>query len=147
MGRITSSGCARNDRITRDFVSSRVIRSFLEVSCDPVVPGAPTRRDPTHRIKLLSSRVIRSFLTHPLDVILPIGSSYFRLVWSGRSWRTHSTWSYPSDQVTFVSCDPVVPGAPTRRDPTHRIKLLSSRVIRSFLAHPLDVIRPIGSSY
>ena len=32
MGRITSSGCARNDRITRD-----------EVECDPVVPGAPTR--------------------------------------------------------------------------------------------------------
>ena len=35
MGRITSSGCARKDRITRD-----------EVECDPVVPGAPTRRDP-----------------------------------------------------------------------------------------------------
>ena len=33
MGQITSRGCARNDRITLDFVS-----------CDPVVPGAPTRR-------------------------------------------------------------------------------------------------------
>ena len=39
MGRITSRGCARNDRIILDFVS-----------CDPVVPGAPTRRDPTHRL-------------------------------------------------------------------------------------------------
>ena len=36
MGRITSSGCVRNDRITRD-----------EVECDPVVPGAATRREPT----------------------------------------------------------------------------------------------------
>ena len=34
MGRITSSGCARNDQITRD-----------EVECDPVVSGAATRRD------------------------------------------------------------------------------------------------------
>ena len=32
MDRITSSGCARNDCITRD-----------EVECDPVVPGAATR--------------------------------------------------------------------------------------------------------
>ena len=40
--RITPSGCARNDRITRD-----------EVECDPVVAGAATRRDPTHQIKLL----------------------------------------------------------------------------------------------
>ena len=42
MDRITSSGCARNDWITRD-----------EVSCDPVVPSAATRRDPTHQIQLL----------------------------------------------------------------------------------------------
>ena len=31
-----------NDQITRD-----------EVECDPVVPGAATRRDPSHQIKLL----------------------------------------------------------------------------------------------
>ena len=42
MGRIMSSGCPRNHRITID-----------EVECDPVVPGAATRRDPTHQIKLL----------------------------------------------------------------------------------------------
>ena len=42
MGRITSSDCARNDRIMRD-----------EVERDPAVPGAATRRDPTHQIKLL----------------------------------------------------------------------------------------------
>ena len=42
MGRITSSGCARNDQITRD-----------KVECDPVVPGAATRHEPTHQIKLL----------------------------------------------------------------------------------------------
>ena len=40
MGQITLSGCARNDRITRE-----------EVEYDPVVPGAATRRDPTHQIK------------------------------------------------------------------------------------------------
>ena len=39
MGRITSSGCTRNDRITRD-----------EVECDPVVPRAAKRSDPTHQI-------------------------------------------------------------------------------------------------
>ena len=37
MGRLTSRGCARNDRITFDFIS-----------CDPVVPGTATRRDSTH---------------------------------------------------------------------------------------------------
>ena len=37
MGRIMSSGCARNDQITQD-----------KVECDPVVPGTPTRRDMTH---------------------------------------------------------------------------------------------------
>ena len=37
-----SRGCARNDRITLDIVS-----------CDTIVPGAATRRDPTHQIKLL----------------------------------------------------------------------------------------------
>ena len=37
MGRITSSGCARND----------------EVECDPVVPGAAMRPDQTDQIKLL----------------------------------------------------------------------------------------------
>ena len=42
MGQIKSRGCDRNDRITRD-----------EVACDPVVPDAPSRRDLTHRIKLL----------------------------------------------------------------------------------------------
>ena len=42
MDRITSSGCARSDQITRD-----------EVEPDPVAPGAATRRDPTHQIKLL----------------------------------------------------------------------------------------------
>ena len=34
MGRITLSGCARNDRVTRD-----------EVECDPVAPGAATHCD------------------------------------------------------------------------------------------------------
>ena len=34
MGRITLSGCARNDRITRD-----------EVEFDPVAPGAATHSD------------------------------------------------------------------------------------------------------
>ena len=47
MGKITSSGSARNDRITRD-----------EVECDPVVPGAATRRDPTHQNKLLIRRAV-----------------------------------------------------------------------------------------
>ena len=42
MGWITSSGCAWNDQIT-----------CHEVQCDPVVPGAATRHDPTHQIKLL----------------------------------------------------------------------------------------------
>ena len=42
MGQITSCGCARNDRITLDFVS-----------CDPIIPGTATRRDSTHQIKLL----------------------------------------------------------------------------------------------
>ena len=74
MGRITSSGCARNDRITRDFVqcdtvvpgaatrrdpdgssgcarNDRITRDEFE--CDRVVPGAATRRDPNHQIKLL----------------------------------------------------------------------------------------------
>ena len=37
MGQITSSVCDRNNCITRD-----------EVECDPVVPGAPMRRDLTH---------------------------------------------------------------------------------------------------
>ena len=36
MGRITSSGCVRNDRITRDEIECDQV-----VSCDPVVPGAP----------------------------------------------------------------------------------------------------------
>ena len=27
--------------------------SHETVECDPVIPGAPTRRDPIHRIKLL----------------------------------------------------------------------------------------------
>ena len=42
MGQITPSGCTRNDRNTRD-----------KVKCDPVVPGAAMRRDPTQLIKLL----------------------------------------------------------------------------------------------
>ena len=42
MGQITSSGSARNDQIIQD-----------EVECDPVVPGAATRRDPNHQINLL----------------------------------------------------------------------------------------------
>ena len=32
--------------------------------------------------------------------------------------------SGPLDQVTIPFVDPVVPGTPTRRDPTHQIKLL-----------------------
>ena len=42
MCQITSSGCARNDRITKD-----------EIECDPVVLSTATRRDPTYQIKLL----------------------------------------------------------------------------------------------
>ena len=59
MGRITSSGCARNDRITLDFVLCDPIvpgaatRRDPEVKCDLIVLGAATRRDPTHQIKLL----------------------------------------------------------------------------------------------
>ena len=47
MGQITSSGCARNDRITQD-----------EDECDPVVPGAATRRDPTNQMKYLKNEVL-----------------------------------------------------------------------------------------
>ena len=74
MDRITSCGCAMNDRITRDEVECDPVvpgaatrRDRItscgcamndritpdEVECDPVVPGAATRRDPTHQIKLL----------------------------------------------------------------------------------------------
>ena len=123
--RITSSGCARNDRITRDEITSsgcarndRITRD----ESDHVEWVRQERPDHTRRVGSrrvgapgttgshetssgcarndrvtrdeTKSRVIRSFLAHPLDVI------------------------------RLVSCDPVVPGAPTRRDPTHRIKLL-----------------------
>ena len=41
MGRITSSGCARKDRITRD-----------EVECDLVDPGAATRSDQVTKLMM-----------------------------------------------------------------------------------------------
>ena len=41
-GETQSRGCARNYWITLDFVL-----------CDPIVPGAATRRDQIHQIKLL----------------------------------------------------------------------------------------------
>ena len=53
MGRITLSGCAMNNRITRD-----------EVEFDPVSPGADMRRDPTHRIKLQSNNVFILLYTY-----------------------------------------------------------------------------------
>ena len=42
MGRIMSSGCARNNQITPD-----------KAECDLGVPGTATRSDATHQIKLI----------------------------------------------------------------------------------------------
>ena len=42
---------------------------FLE-SCDPIVPGAPTRRDPTHRINLLI-HVIVYYILQGLTIVFP----------------------------------------------------------------------------
>ena len=68
MGRITSSGCARNDRITRD-----------EVECDPVVPGAATSlyAETLKRVAILMMTNVVAQIANRIQKP-PSGAGFFR---------------------------------------------------------------------
>ena len=87
MDRITSNGCARNDRITRD-----------EVECNPVVPGTAQVLMMSHCVNMLRQKKIYllcliPFLYEKTHLILAINIVIAQIAISNKS-SPSGAWFY-----------------------------------------------------